>query len=136
MPSARSPARPERELRVAAKPSELARLREHVGDFASALGLDGLGRREFVLAANEAVTNAIRHGTPDADGMIEVRISVDGDFLTLTVSDCGPFVTYVADRDPLAESGRGFALMTKLVDEVQLSVGRRHTTLRLSKRLP
>jgi serine/threonine-protein kinase RsbW len=135
MPSAQSHARPERELRVVAKPSELARVRERVGDAASALGLDGARRREFVLAANEAVTNAIRHGTPDTEGTIQVRISAQDGFVILAVSDCGPFVPNVADGDPLAESGRGFTLMTKLVDEIQLSISRRHTTLRLFKRI-
>jgi anti-sigma regulatory factor (Ser/Thr protein kinase) len=134
MPSAPSPL--DLDLRVAATPSELVRVREHVGDCASALGLDGDGRRDLVLAANEAVTNAIRHGTPDEEGTIRVRIGAEDGFVTFAVSDCGPFACDVADRDPLPENGRGFMLIARLVDEVQLSIGRRHTTLRLLKRIP
>jgi serine/threonine-protein kinase RsbW len=146
MPSARSQPRPddsaergavlfaERELRLPAEPSELAGMRDYVGRAASEFGLDDAGRRDFVFAANEAVTNAIRHGTPDADGTILLRISGEGELLTLAVSDCGPFVTEVGDDDPLTESGRGFTLMTRFVDEVQLSIGRGHTTLSLRKR--
>jgi anti-sigma regulatory factor (Ser/Thr protein kinase) len=134
MPSAPSPV--DLDLRVAATPSELVRVREHVADCASALGLDGNGRRDLVLAANEAATNAIRHGTPDEEGTIRVRIGAEDGFVTFAVSDCGPFVCDVGNRGPLAENGRGFTLITKLVDEVQLSIGRQHTTLRLFKRIP
>jgi serine/threonine-protein kinase RsbW len=146
MPSARSQPRPddsaergavlfaERELRLPAEPSELAGMRDYVGRAASEFGLDDAGRRDFVFAANEAVTNAIRHGTPDADGTILLRISGEGELLTLAVSDCGPFVTEVGGDDPLAVNGRGFRFMTTLVDEIQLSIGRGHTTLSLHKR--
>lgn len=146
MPSARSRPQPDvalrrapfiaRELRLASDPSELVRVRAYVSDAASEFGFDDDARREFVFAANEAVTNAIRHGTPERDGTILVRIAADDELLTLDVSDTGPFVADVADRDPLAEGGRGFTLMTRLVDEIQLSIGHRHTNLRLGKRRP
>jgi anti-sigma regulatory factor (Ser/Thr protein kinase) len=146
MPSAPSQSRPDdsaaraavlfadRELRLPAEPSELVGVREYVSRAASDFGLDEAGRRDFVFAANEAVTNAIRHGTPDADGTILVRITGEGELLTLAVSDSGPFDTDVGDDDRLAESGRGFKFMTRLVDEIQLSIGPGHTTVRLHKR--
>jgi serine/threonine-protein kinase RsbW len=146
MPSARSQLRPEaspetgavlfaeRELRLPAEPAELAGVRDYVGRAASEFGLDDSGRRDFVFAANEAVTNAIQHGTPDADGTILLRITGKGELLTVAVSDCGPFVTSVGENDPLPESGRGFRFMTRLVDEIQLSIGRGQTTVSLHKR--
>jgi serine/threonine-protein kinase RsbW len=146
MPSARSQPRPDdhaergavlfadRELRLPAEPSELARMRDYVSRAASEFGLDDAGRRDFVFAANEAVTNAIRHGTPDAEGTILLRITGEGQLLTLAVSDRGPFLADVGDDDPLAESGRGFGFMAMLVDEIQLSTGRGHTTVSLHKR--
>ena len=146
MPSARSQPRPddsvergtvlfaERELRLPAAPSELAGVRDYVGRAASEFGLDDVGRRDFVFAANEAVTNAIQHGTPDADGTILLRITGEGELITVAVSDCGPFVTAVGENDPLPESGRGFRFMTRLVDEIQLSIGRGRTTVSLHKR--
>jgi serine/threonine-protein kinase RsbW len=146
MPSARSQLRPEdsaetgavlfaeRELRLPAAPSELAGVRDYVGRAASEFGLDDAGRRDFVFAANEAVTNAIQHGTPDADGTILLRITGEGELITVAVSDCGPFVTAVGENDPLPESGRGFRFMTRLVDEIQLSIGGGRTTVSLHKR--
>ena len=146
MPSARSQLRPEdsaetgavlfaeRELRLPAAPSELAGVRDYVGRAASEFGLDDAGRRDFVFAANEAVTNAIQHGTPDADGTILLRITGEGELITVAVSDCGPFVTAVGENDPLPESGRGFRFMTRLVDDIQLSIGRGRTTVSLHKR--
>jgi anti-sigma regulatory factor (Ser/Thr protein kinase) len=124
----------DRELRLPAEPSELVGVREYVSRAASDFGLDEAGRRDFVFAANEAVTNAIRHGTPDADGTILVRITGEGEQLTLAVSDSGPFDPDVGDDDRFAESGRGFTFMTRLVDEIQLSIGPGHTTVRLHKR--
>ena len=146
MPSTRSQRQPddsaergaarfaERELRLPAEPSELAGVRDYVSRAASEFGLDDARRRDFVFAANEAVTNAIRHGTPDDDGMILLRITAEGPLLTLAVSDRGPFAADVRDDDPLAESGRGFGFMTMLVDEIQLSTGRGRTTVSLHKR--
>jgi anti-sigma regulatory factor (Ser/Thr protein kinase) len=124
----------ERELRLPAEPSELAGVRDYVGRAASEFGFDDAGRRDFVFAANEAVTNAMRHGTAAADGTILLRITGRGELLTLAVSDCGPFVTQAGEGDLLGESGRGFRFMTRLVDEIQLSIGRGRTTVSLHKR--
>lgn len=122
-----------RELRLPARSQELTRARDYVREAALEFGLDDAGRHDLVFAANEAITNAIRHGGPDADGAIWVAVAADRDRLIVTVSDFGSFVSRPAEREPLAESGRGFTFMTGLVDEVQLSTGAGRTTVTLSQ---
>ncbi len=128
------PARFTRDYRLAAKPSELGDARAHVDRAAEAFGLSPTERSRFVLAANEAVTNAIRHGTPDRAGAIRVHITADAERLTVAVYDCGPFVPRTARADELAEHGRGFDLMARMVDEVELRAEPDGTMVRLSQR--
>ncbi len=149
MPSPRLPALPEAprsqdpspgnlatlELRLPAKASELGRAREYADQAAVSFGFAERERFEFVYAVNEAVTNAIRHGTADESGTIGLHIAGDGDRLTVDVCDSGPFVAPVADDDePMHDHGRGFGLMAKLMDDVEVLARREGTTLRLGKR--
>ncbi len=102
---------------------------------ATSFGLDDHSVYAFVYAVNEAVTNAIKHGGAEADGTIGLRIESDGDPLICWVRDRGPFVAPVAYAGPsLAESGRGFALMSALADELEVEVSPQATVVRLSKR--
>jgi len=124
------------ELPLPARRSELGAARQYAADCAEAFGLDEAGCYEFVVAVNEAVTNAIRHGSSDERGLIHLSIVVDADRLTFTVRDRGTFVMPVLDSAEVAESGRGLALMASLVDEVQLEIEPGGTTVRLSKSRP
>ena len=121
------------ELRLPARASALGAARKYVGEAAAAFGLDAEGCHEFVFAANEAVTNAIRHGAPDEQGHIQLAIAVQADRLTFVVRDYGTFVPSIPENSSRSEHGRGFALMARLVDEVQLSSEPGSTTVRLSK---
>jgi anti-sigma regulatory factor (Ser/Thr protein kinase) len=49
------------------------------------------------------------------------------------VRDCGTFTASTFDRVTNSERGRGFALMTRLMDAVQLCAAPGSTTVRLSK---
>ncbi|HLY50900.1 MAG TPA: ATP-binding protein [Solirubrobacteraceae bacterium] len=134
---ASSDARLVRECRVPAASSALRAVRRH----AEAAALDfGFGRREryaFVFAVNEAATNAIRHGRPDARGTIGMRFDAEGDTLVCSISDSGCFnLAYDGEIGPMAESGRGFRLMSELTDQVELSSTPCGTTVRLHKRRP
>lgn len=123
-----------RELRLPARSCELQRARAYADQAAASFGFGEAERFEFVLAVNEAVTNAIRHGTADEAGTINLCVAADGDCLTLDVSDRGPFVAPAAEDERMPDHGRGFALMAKLVDEVDVRVGPQGTTVRLGKR--
>ena len=147
MPSPHSPAQAERpsspapaadfaprHWRLEAKPSELGRAREYADRAAESFGFDEAARFQLVFALNEAVTNAIRHGSADEAGTIGLYIAAEGDCLVLDVCDCGRFVAATDDDDPMADHGRGFALMDKLMDHVQVWATPEGTTVRLGKR--
>ncbi len=122
-------------LQLRARPSELKHARERVAVAGDEFGLAPKPCYEFVFAVNEAVTNAIKHGRADDEGTISLRLDAQGDELICTVSDCGQFLAPAELADPqYAESGRGFAFMSALVDELELSVHPEATVVRLRKR--
>jgi anti-sigma regulatory factor (Ser/Thr protein kinase) len=121
------------DLCLPAQATKLRVAREYAHRAAAAFGLDADCAYEFVFAVNEAVTNAIRHGRPDAHGDIHLSVRVDSDRLTFAVRDYGTFSGYAPIGALGADHGRGFALMTRVMDAVQLSVGAGNTTVRLSK---
>ena len=123
------------DLRVAADAAELTRARSFVRDAAAGFGLRERAAYEFVYAVNEAVTNAIKHGSAEPDGRIGVAIDFDGETLVCAVTDGGPFLPPPAyASSSLPESGRGFAFMSALTDELELSVAPDATIVRLFKR--
>jgi anti-sigma regulatory factor (Ser/Thr protein kinase) len=88
-----------------------------IGDRAVRLGLPGADVRRFVLAVNEAVTNAIRHAT----GAGEVVVWYDGNRLVAEICDEGPGIEQApATATPPVEAlgGRGLWLIHQLVDQV------------------
>lgn len=123
-----------RQMRVLAHPSELQDVRRQAETAAAEFGLVAAERYQFVFAVNEAVTNAIKHGRPAADGTIGVELLADGDALVCAVEDHGTFRPSSPESDPLAEGGRGLTLMARLMDDVELLATDAGTTVRLSKR--
>lgn len=121
------------ELRLPARRSALGVARRYAGEAAAAFGFDAELRFEFVYAVNEAVTNAIRHGAPNAQGLICLSIVADADRLTFAVRDYGTFVVPIPDPATKSEHGRGLAMMASFVDEVQLCTMPGSTTVTLSK---
>jgi serine/threonine-protein kinase RsbW len=121
------------ELHLRARRSELGTARKYARDVATAFGLDADTCYEFVVAVNEAVTNAIRHGAADDRGRIQLSVVTDAQRLTFAVRDQGTFVMPVMDGAENSEHGRGLSLMASLVDEVQLEIDPGGTTVRLSK---
>jgi anti-sigma regulatory factor (Ser/Thr protein kinase) len=121
------------ELRLPALASELGRARVYAREAAAAFGLEGGSCEDVVCAFNEAVTNAIRHGRSDERGHIHLSVFDDGERLTLAVRDYGTFAAPAAGAAPRSDGGRGFPLMTALVDTVELCVQPAGTTVRLSK---
>jgi anti-sigma regulatory factor (Ser/Thr protein kinase) len=120
------------ELRLAAESSQLGTARRHVEAAAARLGLLPAVAARFVYAVNEAVTNAIRHGAPDAQGLIRLCTVIEDERLTVRVHDSGRFTMPKGTRGPTAEGGRGFPLMASFSDEVQIAVGPAGTTVSLS----
>jgi serine/threonine-protein kinase RsbW len=126
------------ELLLPARSSELGAARKYAGEAATAFGLDSDSSHDFVYAVNEAVTNAIRHGAPDAQGLIRLSVVADADRLTLAVRDYGTFVipptSPAVVPAPTSERGRGLGLMARFTDELRLSIRPGGTTVSLSKK--
>lgn len=123
------------ELCLPARPSALGSARKYAEEAAAAFGFDADGCFEFMFAANEAVTNAIKHGAPDERGQIHLSVVVDDqtDRLMFVVRDRGTFAPHAPDGATRSERGRGLALMAGLMDEVQLCIEPAGTTVRLYK---
>jgi anti-sigma regulatory factor (Ser/Thr protein kinase) len=122
------------DLLVPADASQLKRARDFVAAAAAEFGFARKAAYELVFAVNEAVTNAIKHGTADEDGNVWIGVDADGDSLVCTVRDRGPFVPRSTDES--GESGRGFHFMTALTDDFELVVEPDATVVRLRKCLP
>ena len=110
-------------------------VRETVTEAARRAGLDEPDCYDLTMAANEAVTNAVEHGSEPGD---EVRLRVAGDRqrLTVEVRDRGRFTANLdLEAQGIPHRGRGLTLIAQLVDEVCVQAGDAGTRLRLSKHL-
>jgi anti-sigma regulatory factor (Ser/Thr protein kinase) len=125
------------DLRLPARPAELKRARDCVATAAADFGFARKAAYELVFAVNEAVTNAIKHGSPDQDGTIRLSIDAEDDSLVCSIQDAGPFIPPSKKHEPVSvESGRGFAFMSALTDEFELLVRPAATVVRLRKLRP
>jgi anti-sigma regulatory factor (Ser/Thr protein kinase) len=120
-------------LRLDPEPRELARARAFAGEAARRFGLSESDRRDFQLAANEAVSNAMEHGEPCFDGSIHIWTSEEDHALTFGVRNAGDFVFRRPPDDPLHERGRGLTLIGSLVSSVALTQADGHVSVELRK---
>ena len=120
-------------LRLRSDPAELGRARRFADAAAGRFGLSPIDRENFMLAASEAVANAIEHGYPCIDGTIHVWTRERNGTLTLGVRNGGEFVFRLEAVDAPAERGRGLAVMSSLVDVVALRRVNGHTQVELTK---
>ncbi|WP_422771643.1 ATP-binding protein [Plantactinospora sp. WMMC1484] len=111
-------------------------LRHAVTTRAEEAGLDGDRLDDFVLATNELITNAVRHG----GGQGWLRLWRTGKILYCLVSDTG--VGIGADRlddrsrpTPEIAGGWGLWLARQLSDEMVVRSGPEGTTVRISASL-
>ena len=102
-----------------------AEVRQAVGHWMPALGFDRAATEDFQTAVTEAVTNAVRHGSPSGDSD---EFSVTGHrtpegAMRIEVTDRGeglaPSRLPSAMPAPDAPGGRGVPLMQHLADEVE-----------------
>jgi anti-sigma regulatory factor (Ser/Thr protein kinase) len=121
------------EMLLPAQPSGLRLARAYAHEAGSAFGLDPDACYDFALAANEAVTNAIRHGAPDAHGHIHLSVAADAERLMFSVRDHGKFSPRIRQPATIHDGGRGMAIMASLMDEVQICLTPQSTTVLLYK---
>lgn len=96
---------------------------------------------EVILAVGEAVNNAVSYGEEPGEATVSLCCHlVQSGGLQIEVRNQGTFVPDVAELsalpDGMAVHGRGFALMSTLMDDVQVFTEGPETVVRLAKRLP
>ncbi len=99
---------------------------------------------DIKTAVSEAVTNAVIHGYNEQGGVIELTALIEGQELTITISDSGrgiadiekamePMFTTGSDKE---RSGMGFTFMEVFMDELLVeSELNRGTTVTMKKRI-
>ena len=72
---------------------------------------------DLALMVSEVVTNAVKHGAPETDGNIGLRLEGDQDALRVVVTDGGQvFAIDPGDIDPDRDESFGLLLVNKLAD--------------------
>lgn len=75
-------------------------------------GASAHAQRVVALLASELITNAVVHGP--AEGVVDVRVTRDGDRLRVGVGDQAAGLPVLLDPSPSAVSGRGVLLVERL----------------------
>ena len=108
-------------LTLAPTSSSLPDLRHAVARTLGGVGQDIIA--DVLLALDEAVSNAVRHGSGGGEP-VEVTVDSDGEWVEMTVRDGGPtprLPRLPAEPPPVMHTGgRGLWLILQLVDEVRL----------------
>jgi PAS domain S-box-containing protein len=122
------------EMQFAAHADQLAPSRAALRSWLHRAGVQPGQIQDVLIAAGEAVTNAIEHGHRDTPGgTITVRATILVDQLQLSVFDTGSWEPPRSDADNCR--GRGIALMRGLMDDCTIHAGSDGTTVRLSTRI-
>lgn len=129
-----------------AKPQHLAEVRRWVEQLAAQLSLDHDKTIDFLTAVDEAVANAIRHGSPRGEQSlvhvtcrctpakltVQVQDEGKGFSASTTASEHAPVVAWTMPG-PEATGGRGLPLMCALSDKIQVESTPRGTRITLEK---
>jgi serine/threonine-protein kinase RsbW len=93
---------------------------------------------DVLLALDEAVSNAVRHGSRAGEPVM-VTVESDGEWVEMTVRDGGPtprLPHLPAEPPPVLQTGgRGLWLILQLVDEVRLQRIEDGTRLTMRRRV-
>lgn len=83
---------------------------------------------DALIVVSEMIANAVSHGVPTSDGMIEISWSINGTLLELSVYDAGVGGSLKPiDFDEDSLSGRGLSIINRVADRwwVDMSKGTR-----------
>ncbi|MEU1847609.1 ATP-binding protein [Micromonospora sediminicola] len=116
--------------------AQVTELRHSVTSCAHATGLAGQRLDDFVLAVNELITNAVRHG----GGQGRLRLWRRGGDLVCEVADHGQGISErrLRDRDrpaPDTAGGWGLWLARELSDSMEVETGDAGTVVRITAAL-
>ena len=93
-------------------PASVPVLRRRLRSVLERAGVDPDRAYDLLLAAGEAVTNAIEHAQDPTEPFVRVGVAVRGDRLEITVRDFGQW----RERVPSMDRGRGSTLMSAFAD--------------------
>lgn len=120
----------ELDVEAPAVPSSARTLRQALRRLAIAAGLSESRIFQLLVAAGEAISNAIEHAYGVEDGTIRVRGMREDGRLVIVISDRGGW------RRPREEGrGRGIPLMRSIVDSADVESDESGTTVRLAMAL-
>ena len=122
------------ELKFPADVSQLATTRTALRTWLTRGGVDPNQTLNVLIAAGEAVANAIEHGhRHNPNGTVTLSATALVDQLELTIIDTGSWKLPQPATD--SHRGRGLALMRSLMQDVTINPDPTGTTVRLSARL-
>ncbi|MDQ6781571.1 MAG: SpoIIE family protein phosphatase [Candidatus Eremiobacteraeota bacterium] len=115
------------DVTVEARPASARVLRQSLRRLALSIGLDESRTFDLLVAAGEAISNAIEHAYGIKDGSVRVRAAKEHDQLIVEVGDQGSW------RPPQNNGrGRGLKLMRTLMQKVDIKSNEHGTTVRLA----
>jgi anti-sigma regulatory factor (Ser/Thr protein kinase) len=85
--------------------------------------------RDIVIAANEALANAIEHGSPSPDAVVTLTARQDEPRVVVAVRDRGQWRT----RAPRPDRGRGIQVMRAIMDTVDFQPSPNGTTVTMER---
>ncbi|MBI2683983.1 MAG: ATP-binding protein [Actinobacteria bacterium] len=123
-------------VRVPARHESLELVRRALVRSLAGAEWQGEPKSRVVVAAGEAMANAVEHGSAD-DALVELEFTVDPDVVTLRVRDEGcdgrrcPVSAPETPPDATSLRGRGLVMMHALADEVEVRPAGRGTEVSL-----
>lgn len=127
-------------IQIPAAPSSLADARQEICCLLEPLDLVESSLFDVRVAVGEALSNAVRHGSPRGEtDVVLVSVTAYDDRVVITVTDTGSGFNGVAasSGDPYAASGRGVMFMRALMDQVEFTpLPGGGTSVTLVKHLP
>ena len=112
--------------------------RRRISAAAASLGLEGTALFELLFAVGEALTNAVKHGSPRGElDRVYVAVGVCSGGVAVQISDQGQGFadTPACHPDAMASTGRGIPFMRSLSDEFRFDCAEGGTRVLLVKLL-
>jgi anti-sigma regulatory factor (Ser/Thr protein kinase) len=104
---------------IAATTADISLLRHRFRAWLQGIGVSDERSADILVAVNEAVTNAVVHGSRlDPTNTVQLEACAPSDAIVVSVTDAGQWLPGV-ERDPTV-GGRGFKIMERLSDAVSI----------------
>jgi PAS domain S-box-containing protein len=118
------------ELELTADPDALRTMRRTVGRWLDQAGVIPAESYEIQVACHEISANSIEHGYRFGDEIVRVEAELEGDVLSMTVSDTGTW------REPReTDRGRGLILARAVMEDVEVETGPGGTRISMRRKV-